>query len=623
MVASAVNQSRTLLFFSPPLHSLAFPSLTIPSPTPARKFTALFAFNRRRKNTQVDSPPLPVRTALAQGDGVINNTCPSPDLLSSPSQQPHTHPTMLSAHPQSPHLHPPPPQPTKASLKAWWNHFTFVQRAKKEPSYVREYEKGSAADHPVFGKPLVESLKYASVPISTANQTGDLYVWGYVPVVVAKCGLYLKENATEVPGTFRVNGSNKRMRELQQQFETPPKYGKNLDWKQETYTTHDVASVFRRYLTQMPVRPTIPQSPRPPRIYASLLTLAIFLQEPVIPHRLYHNFRDALVYSFLSARAPHNQDAVIAEYKALIRQMSQAHQYLLLYVLDLLSVFARKSDKNLMTAQNLAVIFRPGILSHPSHEMLPAEHALSQQVLEFLIANQDWFMLDTPAPNPSLVSPPLSNSNPTTTQAPTSHSAPLHHPSPPSAYINRGASPTPHTTTASGGIGIHWRGVSSDREDEKGWKSAGVPMMTEKEIQREQERIKMMRRRTTLERGEPGIYGTLEEPNMDGDSPTTTSYNNPILSTGPVSVVRSRTLPSSRSRRGGPGESGGATESNPNVNVATNTPATATEKKEERERSRLLKKQKRASMVTPSQASSSNERQAQRRTSQIMEGSSA
>ena len=31
-------------------------------------------------------------------------------------------------------------------------------------------------------------------------------------------------------------------------------YGKSLDWKNESYTTHDVASVFRRYLTQMPVR---------------------------------------------------------------------------------------------------------------------------------------------------------------------------------------------------------------------------------------------------------------------------------------------------------------------------------------------------------------------------------
>ena len=38
----------------------------------------------------------------------------------------------------------------------------------------------------VFGKPLKESLKYASVQISTANADGVLYVWGYIPVVVAK-----------------------------------------------------------------------------------------------------------------------------------------------------------------------------------------------------------------------------------------------------------------------------------------------------------------------------------------------------------------------------------------------------------------------------------------------------
>jgi hypothetical protein len=44
----------------------------------------------------------------------------------------------------------------------------------------------TAEDHPVFGKPLRESLKYASVQISTADANGNLYVWGYIPVVVAK-----------------------------------------------------------------------------------------------------------------------------------------------------------------------------------------------------------------------------------------------------------------------------------------------------------------------------------------------------------------------------------------------------------------------------------------------------
>lgn len=40
--------------------------------------------------------------------------------------------------------------------------------------------------HTVFGKPLGESLRYASVQISTPNTNGELYVWGYIPVVVAK-----------------------------------------------------------------------------------------------------------------------------------------------------------------------------------------------------------------------------------------------------------------------------------------------------------------------------------------------------------------------------------------------------------------------------------------------------
>src|ERR1700728_1935696 len=55
---------------------------------------------------------------------------------------------------------------------------------------------------------------------------------------------------------------------------------------------------------------------------------------------------------------------------------------------------------------DLAVIFRPGLISHPNHEMSPQEHQLSQEVLEFLIAQQDWFMLDIPPPpESSSVSP--------------------------------------------------------------------------------------------------------------------------------------------------------------------------------------------------------------------------
>ncbi|KAH8987082.1 hypothetical protein EDB86DRAFT_2194824 [Lactarius hatsudake] len=56
---------------------------------------------------------------------------------------------------------------------------------------------------------------------------------------------------------------------------------------------------------------------------------------------------------WVTAKRPYNQELVISTYKRLIHSMPHANQYLLLYVLDLLSVFARKSDKNLMTAQSM------------------------------------------------------------------------------------------------------------------------------------------------------------------------------------------------------------------------------------------------------------------------------
>ena len=45
----------------------------------------------------------------------------------------------------------------------------------------------------IFGVPLQESIKYANVAISLANERGESFIYGYVPIVVAKCGVFLKE----------------------------------------------------------------------------------------------------------------------------------------------------------------------------------------------------------------------------------------------------------------------------------------------------------------------------------------------------------------------------------------------------------------------------------------------
>ena len=45
----------------------------------------------------------------------------------------------------------------------------------------------------IFGVPLHESIKYANVAISLTNDKGESYIYGYVPIVIAKCGVFLKE----------------------------------------------------------------------------------------------------------------------------------------------------------------------------------------------------------------------------------------------------------------------------------------------------------------------------------------------------------------------------------------------------------------------------------------------
>ena len=118
-----------------------------------------------------------------------------------------------------------------------------------------------------------------------------------------------------------------------------------------------------------------------------------------MPLHLYSEFRNVMI------KKPFDPEPAIKTYRLLIQSSPPANQYLLLYVLDLLAVFARKSDKNLMTAANLAVIFQPGMFSHPSHLTSAEEHHIAVQVLEFLIEHQDHFVLGLSPPPPPHVRP--------------------------------------------------------------------------------------------------------------------------------------------------------------------------------------------------------------------------
>ena len=53
--------------------------------------------------------------------------------------------------------------------------------------------------------PLAESIKYANVAISLTNEEGESFIYGYVPIVVAKCGVYLKEKGLSILELRRMN----------------------------------------------------------------------------------------------------------------------------------------------------------------------------------------------------------------------------------------------------------------------------------------------------------------------------------------------------------------------------------------------------------------------------------
>jgi hypothetical protein len=185
----------------------------------------------------------------------------------------------------------------------------------------------------------------------------------------------LTATATDVEGIFRLAGSEKRIKELKSAFDTPPRYGKGLDWT--GYTVHDAANILRRYFNNLP--------------------------EPIIPLGNYDPFRQPLrghqaeAVGHIEGQSPStggfDPDQAVRVYQHLIKGLPSLNRQLLLYILDLLAVFAAKSDVNKMTTHNLAAIFQPGILSHPQHDMSPQDYRLSQDVLIFLIDNQDHFLI--------------------------------------------------------------------------------------------------------------------------------------------------------------------------------------------------------------------------------------
>ena len=73
-----------------------------------------------------------------------------------------------------------------------WDAFASAVRRQR----LDKTSKSSANSGPenrILGVPLHVSIKYANIAISLANEKGESFVYGYVPIYVGKVGVFLKE----------------------------------------------------------------------------------------------------------------------------------------------------------------------------------------------------------------------------------------------------------------------------------------------------------------------------------------------------------------------------------------------------------------------------------------------
>ncbi|KAI9471926.1 MAG: Rho GTPase activation protein [Benjaminiella poitrasii] len=242
----------------------------------------------------------------------------------------------------------------KEGTKTWWKKAGFNNsNALQIPKVIANSKRK------VFGVPLLDSLYYAHSRISYFDERTGKVCNGFIPTVIAKCGVYLKEEGLYTEGIFRLSGNAKRISLLQTMFDTPEDYGLYINWS--GYTVHDASNLMRRFLNHLP--------------------------EPVIITKYQPLFKNTMAAPFPSL------EAKIEAFQNLIEKLPILHQYLLFYLLDILSVFSLYVDTTRMDISSLATAFTPGILLDPNDTMNPSGYKESKRVLEFLIEYQDKFYL--------------------------------------------------------------------------------------------------------------------------------------------------------------------------------------------------------------------------------------
>ncbi|CDH57283.1 hypothetical protein RO3G_08289 [Lichtheimia corymbifera JMRC:FSU:9682] len=200
-----------------------------------------------------------------------------------------------------------------------------------------------------------------------ASQWSSLQPHGLtVPDPVAKCFTEIIKRGMHIEGLFRLSGAASDVRQLANEFDRPPYYGKHLDLS--TYDIHTITGVVKKYLRALP--------------------------EPVIPRHLHSRFLQT------ASSLNDNNTADLEDLAHLILELPRLHRHLLCYILILAGTIQQHADVNMMCADALAVVLAPvstGLEQLLQHNVTKKKRQLlrREEMTDLVQTNAQWTMVWT------------------------------------------------------------------------------------------------------------------------------------------------------------------------------------------------------------------------------------
>ncbi|KAL5010273.1 hypothetical protein ScPMuIL_012578 [Solemya velum] len=235
-------------------------------------------------------------------------------------------------------------------IKIIWNIFRPIISAKfgkkvMYVNYLHELKQHLHFDQLVVPQPVLEhDAKLLSSNKPSYPYTGDSMPNGNVPPTqqfgvslnfikqnsgntiptsVERTVEYLRENALEVEGVFRRSPSAKVLREVQEKINN----GNSVDFR-ELGDVHLPAVILKTFLRKLP--------------------------EPILTYDLYE--------PIMRLHTMEHERVLMEVKRMLVEELPEDNYQILKYIIQFLTEVAAHSDKNLMTAVNLGIVFGPNLL---------------------------------------------------------------------------------------------------------------------------------------------------------------------------------------------------------------------------------------------------------------------